>query len=498
MRNLIILFVLLGFSLAFNSGCTDFIGDSSELDKQLRDIIEYNNLTGDPAQNRELPSISSPRAQLGMQLFFSKALGGDRDSACVSCHHPALAGGDNLSLSIGTEAVNPDLLGPGRMHSVNGTNYDGGPTVPRNAPSTFNVGMWDRGLFHDSRVESLDRTPDANGQGDRIRTPDVPLGTVDANAGLNLAAAQARFPVTSAEEMRGFSFEVGNSNDAVRSHLTARLRNQYPAELANGTWLEAFRIGFGQPLAGAAELITFANIVAAIGEYERSQVFVNNPWKQYVEGEDNALTEQQKKGALLFFRPYQDGGANCAGCHSGDFFTDEKFHNIAMPQVGRGKGNNNGSTTSADFGRFRETRDPNDLYAFRTPTLLNVEVTGPWGHDGVYTTLEGVVRHHLNPAQAILNYDLSQLDNGVQTDDWGTNTLLALQALQQRRDNGFFAIQDVLLTDQEIADLVEFLKALTDPCVKDRDCISPWIPDDSVPDPDNMRVNAVDKNGNRL
>jgi cytochrome c peroxidase len=139
MRNLLILMVLLGFSLAFNSGCTDFMGDSSELDIQLRDIIEYNNLTGDPARNRELPSISSPKAQLGMQLFFSKALGGDMDSACVSCHHPALAGGDRLSLSIGTEAVNPDLLGPGRIHSVNGTNYDGGPTVPRNAPTTFNV-----------------------------------------------------------------------------------------------------------------------------------------------------------------------------------------------------------------------------------------------------------------------------------------------------------------------------------------------------------------------
>jgi cytochrome c peroxidase len=498
MRNLLILMVLLGFSLAFNSGCTDFMGDSSELDIQLRDIIEYNNLTGDPARNRELPSISSPKAQLGMQLFFSKALGGDMDSACVSCHHPALAGGDRLSLSIGTEAVNPDLLGPGRIHSVNGTNYDGGPTVPRNAPTTFNVGMWDHGLFHDSRVESLDRTPDANGQGDRIRTPDVPLGTVDAKAGPNLAAAQARFPVTSDEEMRGFSFERGNSNDAVRSHLSARLRNQYPAELANGTWLEAFRIGFGQPLAGAAELITFANIVDAIGAYERSQVFVNTPWKHYVEGEDNALTENQKRGALLFFRPYQDGGANCASCHSGDFFTDEKFHNIAMPQVGRGKGNNNDSTTTADFGRYRETRDPEDLYAFRTPTLLNVEVTGPWGHDGAYTTLEAVVRHHLNPAEAILNYDLSQLGSGVQVDDWGTNTLLALQVLQQRRNSGLFVIQDVRLTDQEIDDLVAFLKALTDPCVKDRDCIAPWIPDDSVPDPDNMRLNAVDKNGNSL
>jgi cytochrome c peroxidase len=485
-------------NLLFIAGCVDFMDGSGGLDKQLKEIIKQFNLTGDPSRGRDLPSISSPKAQLGKQLFFTKALGGGMDSACVTCHHPALGGGDNLSLSIGTEAELPDLLGPGRRHSPNGTNYDGGPTVPRNAPTTFNVGLWDSGLFHDGRVESLEQTPGANGAGDNIRTPDVPFGSTDANAGPNLAAAQARFPVTSAEEMRGFSFETGNSNTAVRNHLAARLRNEFPAELADGTWLEAFRAGFGQPLGTAAELITFANIVDAMAAYERSQVFVNNPWKQYVEGEDNALTEQQKRGALLFFRPIEDGGASCASCHGGDFFSDQKFHNIAMPQIGRGKGDNNGATSTADFGRFRESGDPQDLYAFRTPSLLNVEVTGPWGHDGAYATLEGVVRHHLDPAEAIVNYNLGQLENGVQTDDWGTNTLLALQALQQRRDNGLFAIRDVTLTDEEIGDLVAFLKALTDLCLKDRDCIAPWIPDDSLPDPDGMRLNAVDKDGKKL
>lgn len=497
MRHLIILIVFLSFSLAFKSGCRDFAGGSL-LDLQLQHIIKFRNLTGDPSRSRELPSISSPKAQLGMQLFFTKALGGNKDAACASCHHPVLGGGDSLSLSIGIEAVNPDLLGPGRMHSVNGTNYDGGPTVARNAPTTFNIGMWDRALLHDGRIESLDRTPNANGQGDRIRTPDVPFGTPDPNAGPNLTAAQSRFPITALTEMRGFSFEAGKSNDAVRNHLAARLRNEYIDELANGAWLEAFRIGFDRPFAEAAELITYDNIADALGEYERSQVFVNNPWKHYVEGYNNALSEQQKRGALLFFKSYGEGGANCAACHRGDFFTDEKFYNIAMPQIGRGKEDNNGLTTTADFGRFRESQSPEDLYAFRTPTLLNVEVTGPWGHDGAYTTLEGIVRHHLNPAEAILNYDLAQLDNGVQTSDWGTNTLLALQVLRQNRQNGLFTIQDISLSVQEIADLVAFLKALTDPCVKDRNCLAPWIPDDSLPDPDNMRLHAIDKNDNKL
>jgi cytochrome c peroxidase len=490
--------ILLVLSLLLISGCTDFFNNRKDVDKKLRKVIKENNLTGDASRSRDLPSIDSPKAQLGMQLFFTKALGGDMDSACVTCHHPAMGGGDNLSLSIGTEAVNPDLLGPGRSHSPNGTHFDGGPTVPRNAPSTYNIGLWDVVLFLDGRVESLDQSDNANGQGDRIRTPDTVFGSVDNNAGDNLTVAQARFPVTSPEEMRGFTLEAGHSNDAVRNHLAARLRNEIPAELMGSTWLEAFRAGFNQPNGSSQDLITFANIVDAIGTYERSQVFVNNPWKTYVEGDNNGLTDAQKRGALLFFEPIEEGGASCSSCHSGDFFSDEKFHNIAMPQIGRGKGDNNGSTTSADFGRFRETGDHNDLYAFRTPTLLNVEVTGPWGHDGAYTSLEGIVRHHLNPDDAILNYNLSQLTMGIQTDDWGTNTLLALQVLQQRRSEGLFALQDVYLSEEEIGELVEFLKALTDLCVKSRDCIAPWIPGASLPDPDNLRLNAVDKDGNPL
>lgn len=493
-----IVILLMALSFVSLNACKDLTGGHKGMDKQLREIISRMNLSGDPSKGRDIPSISSPKAQLGMQLFFTKTLGGGMDAACVTCHHPALGGGDNLSLSIGTEAELPDLLGPGRRHSPSGTNHDGGPTVPRNAPTTFNIALWDTTLFHDGRVESFEKTPGAGGAGDNIRTPDVPFGAVDANAGQNLAVAQARFPVTSPEEMRGFDFEVGNDNTAVRNHLAARLRNELPAELASGAWLEAFRLGFAQPNGTAAGLITFANIVDAIATYERSQVFVDNPWKQYVEGQDNALTDRQKRGALLFFNPAENGGANCSSCHGGDMFSDQKFHNIAMPQIGRGKHDDNGSTATADFGRFRETFDPDDLYSFRTPSLLNVEVTGPWGHDGAYTTLEAAVRHHLNPADAILNYDLNQLEGSIQTGDWGTNTLLALQALQQRRANGLFAIRDISLSDQEIDDLVEFLKALTDLCLKDRDCIAPWIPDDQLPDPDGMRLNAVDKDGKKL
>jgi len=484
-------------AIAMLTACNN--DNPKSVDNQLRNIVEGLGLLGDAAARRVLPDISDPVAQLGKKLFFSKALSGDLDTACVSCHHLTLGGGDDLSLSVGVEAEIPDLLGPGRRHRADGTHFDGGPTVPRNAPTTFNMGLWDTVLFLDGRVESLDPMPGSNGAGADIRTPDSAFGVADPDAGENLTTAQARFPVTSPEEMRGhsFGFSTNADNADLRAALERRLRGTDPG-LTTNNWLAEFRQAFGDPDGTPEELITYANIAFALAEYERSQVFVDTPWRAYVQGDDDAIDNEAKRGALLFFRAHDDGGAGCAECHSGDFFTDEEFYTIAVPQIGRGKGDDNGITTTDDFGRFRETSLDADKYAFRTPTLLNVNITGPWGHDGAYTTLEGIVRHHLNPADAVANYDLDQLDAGVQVDDVYTNTGFALAKLEADRTAGTSDLHDVDLTDEEVQQLLAFLDTLTDPCVEDRTCLSPWISEEGETDPDGLRVNAVDQAGTPL
>ena len=467
--------------------------DTSGVDTNaLRSLVSAAGLTGDPTTGRTLPSINDPIAQLGKNLFFTKGLGGNDDSACVTCHHPSLGGGDDLSLPIGVGAETPDLLGPGRFHdpqavSSDGGEFDGGPTVPRNAPTTFNIAMWDQALFHDGRVESLGKTAGANGNdGFGIRTPDSAFGVADLHAGTTLASAQSRFPVTSAEEMRGFTFEAANSNDAVRAALDAKL-------IAFGGWAAEFTAAFGD------SAIDYGRIAEAIGEYERSQVFVDSPWKIFVEGDDDAINESAKRGATKFFSSIDNGGANCASCHSGDFFTDEEYHVLATPQIGRGKGNDNGIVSNDDFGRFRESDVAADMYRFRTPTLLNVEVTGPWGHAGAYTTLEGMVGHMLNPREAVENYDFLQLNPTIQADHMSTNTEFALVQLEANRLSNIAKVhQNVIFTDGDITDLVEFLKTLTDPCVKDRACLAPWIPDASDSNPDGLRLNATDITGDFL
>ncbi len=461
---------------------------------RVRSIATVVGLTGDPTTNRDLPSITDPKAQLGMKLFFTRALGGDFDAACASCHHPALAGGDGMSLSIGVGAVDELVVGPGRTHP------SGGPTAPRNAPTTFNSGLWDQVMYLDGRVESLDKLINANGDPGLsnlgIVTPDSAEDAngnllADPDAGGNLPTAQARFPVTEAAFMRGSTFPAADPTNAeVRSALEVRLAQEDP----NWTWDAEFTAVFGDAT------ITYARIAEAIGEYERSQVFVNNAWKTFMDGDDTAISDAARRGALLFMLPTRAEGASCLSCHRGDRFTDERFHVLGMPQIGPGIGD--GDTGTDDFGRFRVTGADLDMYAFRTPSLLNVTENGPWGHAGAYTTLEAVIRHHLDPQAAFDNYDINQLDASIvssgQTDDMQTNTQNALDKLAANRAAGLSLLPQVSLTDAEISDLIEFLKTLTDPCVTDRACLAPWIPDNAVADPDSLRLDAVDGTGNPL
>ena len=486
--------------------------DDTELDDDLSDIIEEQNLNDHP--QRDLPSINSEMAQLGKKLFFTKSLGGDFDSACVTCHHPVLGGGDNLSLSVGVSSNDDDLLGLGRVH-LNSSDEEVGPTVPRNAPTVFNLGLWDSRLFHDSRVESLNVVEGANGSIGDIRTPDsANITSADNNAGRNLAAAQARFPVTSQDEMRGFVFEAAGSRDDVRNHLAARIGNYgIGQDEITGTteWLTEFQTAYGGAT-NAEDLITYDRIAHALAEYERSMVFTDHPWQRYMDGDKDAISDDAKKGAKLFFTSPEDGGAGCNACHTSQLFTDEQHHTVAYPQIGIGKGNGLDGDTTDDWGRMRETGNADDKYAFRTASLLNIKVTGPYSHSGSMPTLESVVRHYVNQTQSIDDFVAGENGMGVcnlpQFEDMTdcatlypnaeSHSRAALTKLKAEQEAGDSLVpQNLDFSDKQVNQLVAFLEALTDPCVEDRECLAPWIPTASEA-ADDFQLNAEDAEGNAL
>lgn len=378
------------------------------------------------------PELPEAKVILGQALMFDKILSGNRNISCATCHHPSNGTGDGLSLSKGQGGVGASVSRVGPFNA----NHE--PIlIPRNAPDAFNRGGM-HVMFWDGRVTQNEDGSFTTPAGDNL------LPGLD-----NALAAQAMFPVTSRDEMRGFAGEndLGDIEDdevrAIWSGLMERL-------LAIAEYRDLFAAAY--PTVAIDEL-TFAHAANAIAAFENQHWTLDDaPFDQYLRGDDGALSPAAKRGALLFY-----GEADCARCHSGSLMTDQQFHNICVPQLGPGKGN--GPDGAHDFGRENVTQDSNDRFKFRTPPLRNVAVTGPWMHDGAYTSLAAAVRHMLDPVGATESYDPEQLREefrSVLRSDQSEEMIGAVSETDAQR---------VQLTEEEVADLVAFLQALTSPTV---------------------------------
>lgn len=475
----------------------------TSLNDQVRNLATALQLSGDPTAGRTLPSINDPLAQLGKLLFFSKSLSGDMDVACASCHHPALGGGDGLAMSVGTGAIDPDIVGPGRSRA------DGLPNLGRHSQSVFNVGLLDEFLFWDGRIESLDGTAGANGANGGIRTPETGPGVDDARlpVGTTLVAAQAHFPVLVPEEMRG-GFLPGAGSAAVWERLAARIGDygDGAGELAQNDWLTEFQTAFASA-EPATSLITFENIALALGEYQRSLTFVDTPWKAFLDGDDSAISTDAKEGALLFFGETSDQRLACGACHGGDNFTDERMTVVGFPQTGIGKGD--GTNGTADFGREQQSGSSADRFAFRTPSLLNIRATPPYGHTGTFTLTESML-HYFLPGDAFDGAFPGGGLCGIEQFEDLPDCATLFPDTASLSDETFARVEQLRTSDpdktfpdlnfsppSDAPPLGAFIETLTDPCTLDRSCLAPWIPDPSE-DPDGNQLNAIDAFGNPL
>ena len=161
------------------------------------------------------------------------------------------------------------------------------------------------------------------------------------------------------------------------------------------------------------------NLGAAFSAFEKTLETDESRFDDWANNE-GTLTESEERGRQLFI----SNKAKCFDCHSMVDFTDDKFKNIGLY---------NGADRN-DEGRYGITNDKNDLGRFKTPGLRNVAVTAPYMHDGRFKTLEQVVQYYNNPYMFV--------------DDPKNMDSLLLYPLQ--------------LSNQDNADLVAFLKTLTD------------------------------------
>ena len=425
-------------------------------DASIRKLLRSHQITGTPEPDTHVEPFTSPVVKLGKKLFFSPDLSLSGAVSCASCHHPQTAGGDGLALPVGVIVNDHSLFGQKRLDALKGLYPDQYEEllIPRNSPTVFNASLYRENLFWDGRLQYLqEELPQADitspscavGRNGRL----VRLGNGYSNLRpecyeeKTLLQAQARLPMVSPFEMKGLQDAHYNHHELYEV-IMQRLQS-------NPEWCSVFRQAFAE--AGSCkEIIHIDRITEALSRFQGHLVFIDNAFFRYVKGEGD-LTPLEKEGLKLFFTPQVRRGAGCAECHSGNNLSDEQFYNIGVAPYGRGA---NGR--GLDYGRknFNFKKMP---YSFRTPSLLNVALTGPYFHNGSAGSLYQVIEAHT------LHWQFLQMDDRKNKSSIvRTIRSIAMQDPNYRR-------LPYQLKPAQIEALIAFLKTLTDSCVNKRQCI---------------------------
>ena len=326
-----------------------------------------SNTPGDGGLRRPFPTmtvrsdnaVTPERVALGRLLYFDPVLSGGNDVSCATCHHPDLGLSDGRGLSMGKGGRG---LGPERA---------GGSVVRRGAPTVWNAAFNHR-QFWDGRASDLED--------------------------------QARFPITSADEM------AQDPDELVR-------------ELAKiPEYVRLFDAAYDGKDGEAGKAVTFANITGAIAAFERTLVSDASPFDRYRMGDTTALDPQERRGLTLF----RSLKTRCFECHGFPTLANPDFKVIGVPDL---------AGQEKDRGRAEAGGGAAYERAFKVPTLRNVALTAPYMHNGKFQTLEEVLAFYAKGGGKGEGLELANLDDKIRV---------------------------FSLSTEEQQDLVAFLNALTD------------------------------------
>lgn len=342
---------------------------AQDYDKELGTYIEIFQLKALKAPEKK----NEPLRKLGFKLFYDVQLSGKGNISCHFCHQQGAGMGDALPLSLGEGA---EGIGMNReqLSSL---------VIARHSPSVFNMGLLGvNNLFWDGRVSKnllgwITPEPGLNGKNPELtewaQTLDSPL------------AVQALFPIASPEEMLG--------QDSKLSRIEA-WKAAEERILVSGKFKATYNMMLKEAYPGV-EKFNLGHIANALAEYQRQTwLAVNTPWDFYLRGDKKILSNEAKKGAVLF---YSKG--KCVNCHVGEHLSSFGFQNIGVPQIGPG------TKDGDDLGRFEVTKNPADKYKFRVAPLRNIALTAPYMHDGVYKDLWEVIEHYNRPIHHLLHFE---------------------------------------------------------------------------------------------
>ena len=357
--------------------------------------------------------VDPAKAAIGEKLFESTLLSFNADTSCQTCHLDRFASADGLPNAIGTGGEGEGI-----------ERFDGGgDIVPRNT-----LAFWGRGskgfdtFFWDGKVKL---TPD--GVVSQFG-PAVPSNDPLAVA-VHLPFVEIReLVVRDATVTSGYQRENVDGAKRIYDELVHRIRTDpvLAPQLARA---------FGTKV----EELKFLHASEAIAAFIRQKFAVRRTAFHEFLFDGGILSEPALRGGLIFY-----GKGRCSTCHSGPLLSDLSFHAMPFLQAGFGK---NGF--GVDYGRYNVTRDPSDLYAFRTPPLINVTRTAPYTHSGAIADLPSMVRAHVDP---LASYNGAQRSEVQRREDLAR--LLAWRGGREPPEP---------LSREEISDVMAFLKTLETP-----------------------------------
>jgi len=357
---------------------------------------------------------TAAKAYLGKTLFWDEQLSSTRTVACGTCHFSTNGGSDTRAIVNNARSRNPGADGilntaddvfasPGVISNNSDGSYNWSATygfheqvTGRKSRSYIDAG-YSNLLFWDGRASGTFTDPIGGG--------------VVLQNGAALESQVAGPPVSSAE-MASANRTWNDVAVRVAQSTPLALSPSVPADLRNWidgrTYPELFEEAFGTPE------VTPARIAMAIATFERTVYSDRTPFDQSV-AQITPLGAAETRGRGLFNQ------VGCNVCHAGNLFSDNAFHNIGVrPQF-------------EDTGRFQVTGNTNNIGEFRTPSLRNVGLRGPYFHNGHFATLEEVVDFYNRGG----DFDAPNINHNL--------------------------IRPLNLTPQQKSDLVAFLRALTDP-----------------------------------
>lgn len=305
--------------------------------------------------------LSSEKVYLGKMLFHETALAINANHAdgmgtysCASCHHSDAGFQSGKRQGIGDGGLGFGLLGEERvMHqSYSNEMVD---VQPIKSPTALNSAYQEVMLW--------------NGQ----------FGAVGMNEGTE---SQWTIGTPKANNFLGFE---GLEIQAIAG-LTVHRMGMDEALVISLGYLEYFDSAFSQDPVG--ERYTIKNTGLAIAAYERTLLANKAPFQEWLNGDLNAMSDNEKKGAVLFFEK-----AKCYQCHNGPSLASMKFSAIGMDDLlGSGVlGSPVDDTTRRGRGGF--TQNPLDNYKFKVPQLYNLKANGSYGHGASFNSIKQVIEY---------------------------------------------------------------------------------------------------------